>query len=268
MKKLLCPTDFSPVADNAVVYAAKLAHHTSAVLTLLHVKSLTAFDDPDKPAAVTGEIISLLEQRCLEVSRVFKISCDYELASSYTSTTQTIGNKGRDYDLIVMGTNGASDLLQFFYGSNTYRVIRSTPTPVLLVPENCMYSEITNLVFAFDYWRQLDLPLEPLVKFAKTFNNCRITVLQVMEESVSERANQQLAEFQGYARKWFTATQLTFETIHSNDLNNSLHQYMLRNKADVLALYEINRSFLENLFHKSVIKRISAFASYPVLVFQ
>jgi nucleotide-binding universal stress UspA family protein len=267
MKKILCPTDFSTVADNSIVYAAKLAHHTNGVLTLLHVQSLTAFPDPEIAAGVTDELTALLKQRCLEVSRVFKISCDFELATSYTSVTGTIGSTGRQYDLIVMGTNGASDLLQFFYGSNTYRVIRAATTPVLLIPENCLFSEIAHMVFAFDYWRQLDLPLENLVDFANVFKS-RITVLQVMEESVSQRAEQQLAEFQQHARKWFADTRLTFDTIHTTDLNNGLHEYMLRSQADLLALYEINRPTLEKLFHKSVIKRISALASYPVFVFQ
>jgi len=268
MKKILCPTDFSKAADNSIGYAAKLAHYTNAVLTLLHVQSLTTFADPETSAgAVADELAPIMEQRCLEVSRVFKISCDFELAVSYSSLTGTIGTAGKDYDLIVMGTNGASDLLQFFYGSNTYRVIRSASTPVLLVPENCMYSEPVTIVFAFDYWRQLDLPLQPLVQFAGLFNS-RITILQIMEESVSEKANQQLIEFQQHARKWFNNARLFFDTIHTSDLNNSLHQYMLRSGADLLALYEINRPTLEKLFHKSVIKRISALASYPVFVFQ
>ncbi|QOI98157.1 MAG: universal stress protein [Flammeovirgaceae bacterium] len=267
MKKILCPTDFSSVADNAVVYAAKLAHKFGGVLTLLHVRSLTAFTDSDEPATITDELTALLDQRCLEVSRVFKVSCDYEIATAYTSVTKTIGVEGKKYDLIVMGTNGASDLLQFFYGTNTYRVIRSALIPVLVVPENCLYTEIANIVFAFDYWRQLDLPLNPLAEFAKSFNS-RITVLQVMEESVSERANQELYEFQEQAKKWFSDTPLTFETIHASDLTNSLHEYMMRSQADMLALSEINRPVIEKLFHKSVIKRVSALATYPVFVFE
>lgn len=39
-----------------------------------------------------------------------------------------------------------------------------------------------------------------------------------------------LAEFQQHARKWFTYTRLTFDTILTSDLNNSLHEYMLRSQ--------------------------------------
>ncbi len=267
LKKIICPTDFSEVADNAIAYAAKLANATNSSLTLLHVKSLVTFADPDEAQTETDQLKAQLEARSVEVGRVFKISCTYELSVSYSSLPKTIGMEGKEYDLIVMGTNGASDLLQFFYGSNSYRVIRTVSSPVLLVPENCMYSEPTHIVFAFDYWRQFDLPLDPLAKFASAFNS-RITVLQIMEDSVSERANRQLEEFQRHAKKWFSEIPLTFETIYTSDLNNSLHEYMLRSQADMLALYEINRPTLEKLFHKSVIKRISAVAGYPVFVFQ
>lgn len=264
MKKILCPTDFSELADNAIVYAAKLTRKAGGTLTLLHVRSLVYFDDPDK---WVGEESEMLESKCLEISRVFRISCQHEVATSYTSVTKTIGKEGRNFDLLVMGTNGTSDLMQFFYGSNTYRVIRSTDTPVLLVPENCMYSEVKHIVFAFDYWRTFDLPLDTLLGLARFFSS-RITILQIMEESVSERANQQLAEFQSHIRKVYAGNVIGFDTIHTDDLNTALHAYMLRTEADLLALYEISRSSVEKLFHKSVIKRISGIAPYPVFVFQ
>ena len=43
MKKILCPTDFSGAAQNAIAYAAKLAHALDAQLTLLNVQSLFEF---------------------------------------------------------------------------------------------------------------------------------------------------------------------------------------------------------------------------------
>lgn len=39
-------------------------------------------------------------------------------------------------DLVVMGTKGASGMSEFLIGSNTEKVIRTSPCPVLSVPEN------------------------------------------------------------------------------------------------------------------------------------
>jgi hypothetical protein len=43
MKKILCPTDFSETAHNAIAYAAKLAKATNCELTLLNVQSMFDF---------------------------------------------------------------------------------------------------------------------------------------------------------------------------------------------------------------------------------
>lgn len=43
MKKILCPTDFSEPAHNAIAYAAKLAQATNCELTLLNVQSMFDF---------------------------------------------------------------------------------------------------------------------------------------------------------------------------------------------------------------------------------
>lgn len=40
MKKILCPTDFSETAQNAIAYAAKLAQTTEAMLVLFNVQSI------------------------------------------------------------------------------------------------------------------------------------------------------------------------------------------------------------------------------------
>ncbi len=41
-----------------------------------------------------------------------------------------------DIDLVVMGTKGASGLNEFLLGSNTEKVIRTAPCPVLAIPEH------------------------------------------------------------------------------------------------------------------------------------
>ena len=60
---------------------------------------------------------------------------------------------------------------------------------------------------------------------------------------------------------------LKFETIYADDLVHSINEYVLRKEVDILALCTEDHGFLQQVFHKSVIKAVSAAASYPVLVF-
>lgn len=270
MKKLLCPTDFSDAAHDATAYAAKLAKATGCSLTLLHVKSV--FDLSLAETTGSKHIPSLsvtdrLEEQCREISHTFKISCDAEVVSKLSKLSSIISDVAKEYDLIVMGSNGAEDLYQFFGGSNTYNAIVKTETPVLLVPEGCTYTEIKNMVYAYDYLRERSLPLTNLVPFLKAVN-CKLTVLQVLEETYSKEAEDDLKELQFIIRNFYgDDLNYEYDTIRSDQVPQSINSYILRNQPDALALCSVHRNLIEQLFHKSIIKNISAISDYPVYVF-
>jgi nucleotide-binding universal stress UspA family protein len=269
MKKILCPTDFSDTSYNAIAYAAKLAQVTNSDLTLLNVQSLF---DIVPVGFLTGNQFTVkataerLQEQCEEVSRVFHITCKCEVEATYHKLSTVISEKSRHYDLVVMGSNGADDLYQFFLGSNTYNALTKATSPVLIIPEGHLYTEVKKIVFAFDYLRERKLPMEPVLRFARHLQ-ADITVLQVMEEAVSDEANEDLKELQFILETQAEGYPLKFETIRSSEIARSIDKYILDHEPDVLALCSQSRNFIENIFHKSVIKKISALTSYPVFVF-
>jgi nucleotide-binding universal stress UspA family protein len=269
MKKILCPTDFSTTAGNAIAYAARLAKQIHAELTLLNVQSLL---DHTPAKAIRGEevhveaVTTQLAMQCREVTKTFNIPCGSEVITAITSISNAIGNKAAAYDLIVMGTKGPAGLFEFFSGTNTYKVIRKSSTPVLLIPEACVFASIAHVVYAFDYWRKIDLPIQQLINFTKPLKS-NLTVLQIMEQSVSLAAKKELLSFQQVVKDLYPDEPLYFETLHTNNLISAIHQYIVKNQANVLALCAEDHGFLESLFHKSVIKAFSVIAEYPVFVF-
>jgi nucleotide-binding universal stress UspA family protein len=262
MKKILCPTDFSETANNAIAYAAKLAQVTHASLTLLNVHSVFDF----VPAEVVDAKQGSLEAQSLEVTRAFKISCYAEVEKSAKRLSTVISEKGKEYDLIVMGSNGADDLYQFFSGSNTYNTILKTKIPLLLIPDSCTYTEVKFIVYAFDYLHEKNLSLAGLKSFFTSLN-AELKILQVMEEDESKRAEDILKELQLIIKRFYNDIEYTFDTIRSDEIAQSINSYMLRNQGDVLALHATHRNIFERLFHKSIAKHISAVCSYPLLIF-
>ncbi len=270
MKKILCPTDFSETANNAITYAAKLAQKMKAQLTLFNVQSLA---DLTPEEAFWGESLNAaaaaarLEELCEEVSKVFKISCYGDVATSVTSVNKIIGTKASGYDLIVMGTNGPDELFQFFLGSNTYQVIKKSTVPLMLIPEGCGYSDIQFIVYAFDYWRNDRLPMTQIIQISKALGS-ELLVLQVMEESYSHKAELEVKEAQKIMLDLYKdQISLRFDTIYASELIESVHDYVLRNNADLLALCTEHHRFIQQVFHKSVVKAVSKIATYPVFVF-
>jgi nucleotide-binding universal stress UspA family protein len=270
MKKILCPTDFSDAAVGSIAYAAKLAQTTNGELTLLHVQSM--FDLAPVGIITGGQmtqagVAERLDAQSREVSKMFRISCNAEVQSTFSKLSSVIRDKGKDYDLIVMGSNGPDDLYQFFSGSNAYNASAKSSAPMLIIPTGYVYAELKQIVYAFDYLKERTLPLAKLIPWMKTLK-AELTVLQVMEEAYSEEAEDDLKELQIIMRQRYRDDLIyRYDTIRSSDIAQSINSYILKNQPDALALCSIHRGLVERIFHKSIIKYISAVCSYPVFIF-
>jgi nucleotide-binding universal stress UspA family protein len=215
----------------------------------------------------TAAIEEQLEAQSREVSKTFKISCYAEVESSFNKLSSVIRDKANEYDLIVMGSNGTDDLYHFFSGSNAYSASTKSKLPMLIIPAGCVYTEIRNIVYAFDYLKERNLPLAPLIPWVKALT-CELAVLQVMEEAYSKEAEDDLKELQLIMRhRYDDGLIYRYDTIRSSDIAQSINSYILKNQPDALALCSIHRSLVERIFHKSIIKHISAVCSYPLFVF-
>ncbi len=268
MKRILCPVDFSNAAQNAIAYSAKLAKATGSILKLVNVQPAhVAMSDTDHQLAM-GAVEARLNELSEEVTRFLKISCESEVIESPSLLSDTIARSSGNADLIVMGSHGVENLIEFFLGSNTYHAIRRSKVPVMLIPEECIYSEITSVVYAYDYLHERKLPHKQLKSFMQSIN-CDVTVLQVNEEATSEDVNEEMRELQYIiSANWSDEeNSIQFDSIRSSEIAPAINSYINRNGNDVLALCTLNRNFIQEMFHKSVIKTICEIANYPVLVF-
>lgn len=269
MKKILCPTDFSETAQNAVVYAAKLAQKAGMHLSLFNVQSLV---DRTPDEAILGEQMNAqmaydrLEELSREISRVFKISCNGNVTTTLAGLSNVIQSQADGHNLIVMGTNGSDDVFQIFFGSNSYRLAKQTSTPVLVVPTGYGYSDIRKTAFAFDYWRNNTLPLTQLAKVIKPLQS-KLTILEVLEESFSPRAEEEILADQKVLRDVYGADMaMDFQTLHTKNIPQALDEFVKEKNIDLLALCTQHQSLIDRIFHKSVIKAMSKIATYPLLI--
>lgn len=148
MKKILVPIDFSENSENALYVAAAIARKSKAVLELLHVNVATIYSAPlseyapfsnfnvddrtyDQTAADQLEKIkSELKENEEFADLEIKVRVEEGFLHSMIKTVVD----DDDADLVVMGTKGASGLNEFLVGSNTEKVIRTSPCPVLSIP--------------------------------------------------------------------------------------------------------------------------------------
>lgn len=160
MKKILVPVDFSQGSKNALYVAAEIAHKSGATLEMLHVNLAAIYsapfseyvaatdyvaEDQKYDAAAESEMVKL-KQELLANPQYANLNITSRVEEGYLHNTLNNVAKEDDVDLIVMGTKGASGLSEFLIGSNTEKVIRTAPCPVLAVPERIKQFSINRVL--------------------------------------------------------------------------------------------------------------------------
>lgn len=274
IKKILCPTDFSGVSSNAIEFAAKLAQRTNSTLTLVHVQpvaigeGINLFAGGDRESVAEAKLATKqLEDICLELNRTFKISCTHEIiASSLESFENVIAAESPKYDLTVIGTNGADTINQFYFGSHSYRVAKKETGCVIIVPENCSFSGIENLAFASDCTNPEQMGFRQLKVFTDLFNP-ELRVLYISEKDNPEAKSiySTFCNLVGEALNY--ENNIVFERIIFENEAEAIGKFMEKTNAEILALYMEDRSLLFKTFHEDVIKKLTSYADFPILIF-
>jgi nucleotide-binding universal stress UspA family protein len=137
---VLCPVDFSENSRGAVRYAAAIASHLDARLTLLAVND-PLLAEATQLAASPGHLV---EDTVREVDTFCHQTLDGKLAGVGDVRLEVAAGKPaaeilriareRGADLIVMGSHGSTGFRKLFFGSTTERVLRETTVPVLVTP--------------------------------------------------------------------------------------------------------------------------------------
>lgn len=176
MKKILVPTDFSTSSFQAVKVAALLAKKSNAQVYLLHIIDLPhQSSDAIQKGADVPEIL-FFKQSAQEQLTKLALSQDLQEVSVFEilqlGKTVELVNKiaqENDIDLIVMGSHGASGFKEFFIGSNTEKVVRTSQIPVLVIKEDVSEFSFKNVVFTSDYRSQNKESFIQMISFLKSF---------------------------------------------------------------------------------------------------
>jgi nucleotide-binding universal stress UspA family protein len=141
LKKILIPIDFSETAMLAIEHAGFMAQLFKAELVLLHVveKHWEQFDiiAPELRILPPSDLMNVIEKKIGEVAT--DIRSKYGVKSTTVLSTGNIFNeilsisKEQNVDLVVMGTHGTSGFVEFFIGSNTFKMVTQSECPIISV---------------------------------------------------------------------------------------------------------------------------------------
>ena len=274
IKIIICPVDFSEASRNAVEYAAKITQVFHGILKFINVERVLPVAaavslGPNMPevkanARTAGLMLKDLSE---ETARSFRISSDYEVEVTTRSISSVVADQGNGETMIVMGTDGADNLFQFFFGTHTYQVIQKAECPVLMVPLDCSFGTYNRMVYAFSYDERKKLALKQFRDFAAPFN-ADIVFLHVSKKDTSISKDVFSAAKEEISQVFDGQGKISFRRIFSDDLVDAIDSYMNESPADILVMASHPRNVFENLFRKKpLLSGLSLASNYPILVF-
>lgn len=264
MHKILVPTDFSENAFNALEYAVEMANLFGSSITLLHTYTASStsgmFVSVESFMKKDAAEQALLALRKVEPRLQGEAAVDTQILRGPTNRTIREVADEQGYDLIIMGTQGASGLAEVFLGSTANSVIKDALTPVLAIPNGSSYRPIRQIVFAIDDEGIGHAGVvKPLVQLAKkTHAPVRVfhQALDAERDGIDPSVDLYLEEVEH---------SFHYE-LDQEDINESINSFVKDNQAELLCMLRRSRGFLEEVFHRSATTKEVFDSPVPLLV--
>ncbi len=275
-KRILLPTDFSKNAWNAILYASDLYKDETCDFYILNAFTEKAYDidglvnakPGDKDYNMAEEESKMALQKTLKRLALHYVNPNHTLhtMSLYGSPLDAIKQaiELKDIDLVVMGTKGATDDTNVFYGGNAIDVMeKSRNCPVLAIPGDYSFKEPKEIVFPTSFKTHYKRrELQYLYEISK-ITNAPVRILHINNEihlSDLQNQNKDLLE------DCLDGLDYTFHWLDNVGVNTGLHNFVQSRNSDMVVFINKKHSFIETLFSSPMVNDLGFNSRVPVLV--
>jgi nucleotide-binding universal stress UspA family protein len=278
---ILVPTDFSEQSLLALEQAYALAQLLNVEITLLYV--IPEEGGIDLTFGLFSKEPSDKEKSDYEESCFARLTQISESASknSWIKVNPLIVN-GKVYErilqvakdiyarFIVMATNSSDpDKKRAFIGSNTSRVIRESPCPVLTFNGNNIREHFDTIILPLDLTKETQQKVSKAIEIAKYYNSTIriVSILLTNEPEIVNQLNEQLKQVKEYIEKRDIYT--TAKIIHGDraigGLTSFILEYAYESEGDLIMIMTQQEVNLRDRFLGSNAGDIISESKIPVL---
>ncbi len=271
MKTIIIPTDFSPIATNALHYAIDMAKAVNASLLLLHVYQvpvsysdvpimLVSVDELKKTAE--AKLATLKEEVEHISSHSIKVYTEAKLGN-VSDELETLCNKIKPF-AVVMGSKGSSGLERVLFGSNTLSAIKHISWPVICVPPGKNYGNgIKKVGFACDFRDVVDTtPGIAIRNFVKEFG-AELHVLNVDYQDHHFRP--ETPEQSALLHTMLEEVNPVYHFIEHKDIEDGVNEFAEKNNLDLIISIPKRHKLLQGIFKPSSTKQLIFQSHVPVM---
>lgn len=271
MKTILIPTDFSPVATNAMHYGIDMAKAVHASIILLHVYQVPV-SYTDTPIV----LVSVEELRKEAEQKLEKLHREVEHLTSGSIKIYTEARLGNIADeienlcekvkpfAVVMGSKGSTGIEKILFGSTTLTAIRHLTWPVICVPPGKAYGNgIKKIGFACDFRNIVETtPAEAIKVFIKEFG-AELHVLNV--DYHNKQFRPETPEQSALLHTMLEEVNPVYDFIEHKDIEDGLNEFAEKNNLDLLITIPKKHKLLDGLFKPSSAKQLVVQSHIPVM---
>jgi nucleotide-binding universal stress UspA family protein len=169
-------------------------------------------------------------------------------------------------DMIVMGTQGASDIMDKWLGTHAQEVIKTAECPVFTIPKNVPIDYPQRILYAADFKEDEILATKKLLHIAKSLEaTCKVIhIHEYFEPNIGHTVEETIKELE----EKFKNEDITIQQLHRTNIIKGLEGYIKTYKPDVLAMAIHEKSFLSNIFDTSITRHFIQEAKLPMLTFK
>ena len=275
MKKILVPVDFSDNAFVATRYAANLAKDLNWTIHLIHsylsYSSNFATEEfnqevyDNETEMATQNMKQFLEDVRADFSEVEFTS---EVKEGVLANILKEITKSDEYDLIIMGTKGASGLKHVVLGTNTFDVIKKSTIPTLAVPVQ-PFSTILSRAGLLTNFKESEI--EVLDAYIKVFGKPDSLVLFHILEKGGSKSEDDLKAWAEQIKVKTGVENVEYivqEMVWRLDVREHFPDYIFNltesQNLGILLVTKERRNFMNRLFSKSLVKALAHQLKTPI----
>ena len=274
MKKILVPYDFTEVAEHALDLACQIADKVDGDIMILNViehptadsfKTMGIQSEDPMEQLYIKKMYETVQAKLQEVVAQAKyaddkISTKIQLGNAFNTIIDQITEE--KVSLIVVGTEGAEGLNEFFVGSNTERIVRKASCPVISIQDKCEIEPIEKIVFASDFMHSDD-GLVAQVKELQQLFQAQLNIVKVNTPASFTSTRHDTKQMQEFVEK-YAIENYTSEIYNYKNEEDGIVLYAEDVGADMIALGTHQRKGVGHFLAGSIAEDVVNHAKIPV----
>lgn len=286
LRSIAVAVDLSAGADSALRFAWHIAQKTGAEVEVVY--AMDSIFEGHRPSA-SGFLSSYQRTMQLELDAfvretMTKLGVKYEAPTPgapdqplpqqsqpslrskvvYGFPDVVLEECSKNVDLLVLGTTGRGGLGLKLFGSVSTEVSKRAHCPVLLVPADAEFRGLKNLLYASNFDSLSTLRVQQAVSFARHFEG-QVHFVHVGPGG-EKGAELERKLFETCYRDARPDQPFLFSKMLSDDVTGALYEYAFYHRIEMLVFVTHQRSFWENILHRSVTQEAAISTDLPMLV--